>query len=572
MQWGLTDFLQLLGALGLFIYGMKLMSDGLQKAAGHGLRRMLKGMTKNRFSGILTGILATTAVQSSSATTVMVVSFVNAGLLTLAGSMAVIMGANIGTTVTAWLVAYFGFKVKITPIAIMMIGVAFPFLFSKRNKLKHIAEFILGFGILFIGLSYLKDAVPDVKGNPEMLSFLQSYTDMGYLSVLLFLVIGTILTLVVQSSSAAMAITLTLLSQGWIPYEMACAMVLGENIGTTVTANIAAAVGNIHAKRAAVFHTIFNLAGVIWMLIVFFFFTKFIYNSMDGIFEFFSSNVGEGSYKKNSVLKDRDLMSLALFHTTFNILNTLLLLWFLPFFERTVMNLVKGTKDEDEEFSLKHIGGGLLATPEISIEEARKETRVFGELVQGMMANTQLLLFDKPKDEGKLLRRIAQKEDKTDRLEIAILEFLAKVGSEEISEGASNRIQSLISIANDLERIGDIFYQLSKQKEKINDLNIVMAEGIKTEVVNFYNVVTEALLKMNKNLNLGYGELDISGSKLDESNINSTRDRLQKMIFSQAEQGKIQTQEMAVYLNLVNSAEKIGDHVHNVNEALAGIK
>jgi len=572
MEWGITDFLQLLGALGLFIYGMKLMSDGLQKAAGHRLRRILRGMTKNRFSGILTGVAATTAVQSSSATTVMVVSFVNAGLLTLAGAMAVIMGANIGTTVTAWLVAFFGFKVKITPIAIMMIGVAFPFLFSKRTQLKSIAEFVLGFGILFIGLSYLKDAVPDIKSNPGMLQFLESYTNMGYLSVIIFLFIGTLLTLVVQSSSAAMAITLTLLSQGWIPYEMACAMVLGENIGTTVTANIAASVGNVHAKRAGVFHTIFNLAGVIWMLCVFYFFTKTIHSSMDSIFEFITNNFGEGNYNKNSVLKDRDLMSLALFHTAFNIINTLLLVWFLPFFERIVMKMVQGKTDQDEEYSLKHIGGGLVATPEMSIQEARKEVRVLGELVSNMTANLHLLLFEKPRDIEKLITKIDEKEDKSDRIEIAILEFLAKISSEEISQGASNRIQSIISVANDLERIADLIFQLARQKRRMEELSIGFPEHIKQGIVSYYKDIADALTLMNKNLSLGYGELDISASEAAELGFNKRRDDLQRTIFLEAERATINTNEMAMYLNIVNSAEEICDHIHHVNEALAGVK
>ncbi|MCD8528567.1 MAG: Na/Pi symporter [Chitinophagales bacterium] len=273
----IIQILQILGSLGVFIYGMKLMSEGIQNAAGDQLRNILKGMTKNKYLGILTGFLVTTLVQSSSATTVMVVSFVNAGLLTLVESLGVIMGANIGTTVTLWIIAVLG-KIHMETVALILIGIAFPFIFSKKDRTRFVAEFILGFGILFIGLEYLKNSVPDINSNPQILEFVKNFTHISfpYASIILFVIIGTLMTLVVQSSSAATAITLTLLIQGWIPFELACAMVLGENIGTTVTANIAAAIANVHAKRAARFHFLFNVIGVIWILIVFIPFTGFI--------------------------------------------------------------------------------------------------------------------------------------------------------------------------------------------------------------------------------------------------------------------------------------------------------
>src|SRR6056297_1635328 len=268
MNYTLFDFLQLIGALGIFIYGMKIFSDGLQKVAGSRLRSILKGMTTSRLRGIFTGFTATTITQSSSTTTVMVVSFVNAGLITFIESTGVIMGANIGTTVTAWMVSIFGFKMKITPIAVAMIGIFFPFMFFGREKLKNLAEAMIGFGIWFIGLDFIKNGVPNIQEKPEMFMFLDQFTEFGFASIVIFVIAGTILTLVTQSSSAAMAITLVMLFEGWIDFPIAAAMVLGENIGTTVTANIAAVVGNVYAKRAARFHFVFNMFGVIWMMIL----------------------------------------------------------------------------------------------------------------------------------------------------------------------------------------------------------------------------------------------------------------------------------------------------------------
>jgi phosphate:Na+ symporter len=313
----IIQILQVLGALGIFLYGMKLMSEGIQNAAGDKLRNILSGMTKNKYLGILTGFMVTALIQSSSATTVMVVSFVNAGLLTLVESIGVIMGANIGTTVTLWIIAVLG-KIEMQKVAIGLIGIAFPFVFSKNDRTKFLAEFVLGFGILFIGLDFLKDSVPDIKSQPEVLAFVKNFTNISfpYASILLFVLFGTVLTLVVQSSSAATAITLTLLMQGWIPFELACAMVLGENIGTTVTANIAAMIANVHAKRAARFHFLFNVLGVVWMLIVFKPFTGAIESFIDSsFFSRLASFVGN----------ENESIGMAIFHTSFNILNVLVL-------------------------------------------------------------------------------------------------------------------------------------------------------------------------------------------------------------------------------------------------------
>lgn len=325
MNYGLLDLLNLIGSLGLFLYGMKMMSESLQKVAGDKMRAILSSMTSNRFMGIITGFLVTTVIQSSSATTVMVVSFVNAGLLSLVQSIGVIMGANIGTTVTAWLISLLGFKFSIILVAIPLIGVGFPLLFSRKQNLKFWGEFLIGFSLLFIGLEFLKNSVPRVDQNPEMFAFLSNYTDMGILSVILFLGIGSLLTIVIQSSSATMALTLVMCNQGWISFEIAAAMVLGENIGTTITANFAAIIGNVSAKRAARAHFFFNVIGVIWMLIIFYPFTRTIANVLFDI-------TGKSPYTDTVEIP----FALSIFHSSFNLINTFVLVWFTPLLVKLV--------------------------------------------------------------------------------------------------------------------------------------------------------------------------------------------------------------------------------------------
>ena len=338
------DFLIIIGALGFFIYGMKVMSDGIQKVAGSKMRNILSSMTSNRFLGVTTGFLITALLQSSSATTVMTVSFVNAGLLSLVESIGVIMGANIGTTITAWLISILGFKIKISAIALPIIAVGFPLMFSKKSNIKAWAEVLIGFALLFMGLDELKHAVPDLKQNPGFLSFLADYADKGFISTIIFIGVGTILTLVVQSSSAAMALTLVMCFEGYIPFQLAAAMVLGENIGTTITANLAALVANVHAKRAARAHFIFNVFGVIWMVIAF----PFVIELIDKYMTIYMGMSPLNPEDKSATVP----LGLSIFHTTFNIVNVLLLVGFVPFMAKTATRLVK-SKGEARHLNLK---------------------------------------------------------------------------------------------------------------------------------------------------------------------------------------------------------------------------
>ena len=390
----------------MFLYGMNLMSSGLQKAAGERLRGFLSAMTSNPFKGVLTGLGITTVVQSSSATTVMVVSFVNAGLLTLTQAIGVIMGANIGTTVTAWMVSWLGFKADISILAVPLMLFGFLFSNSKADKRKNIGELIVGFSLLFLGLSFMKESVPDLRETPQVLEFVTTWAAHGFGSVLLFFAFGTILTLVLQSSSATMAITLIMLSMGWIPFEMACAMVLGENIGTTITANIAASVGNTQAKRAAMSHTIFNVFGVIWALILFKPFLQMvglITESLFGVpnpaaegFEVTSSTSPEGTAA---------LYGLSMLHTLFNLINTLLLVWFTNWIAQAVSWIIRAPKNQEKEvFRLQYISAGHLATPELSVEQAFEEIIHFAKISKNGALYAQQAIHEADTDKFEELR------------------------------------------------------------------------------------------------------------------------------------------------------------------------
>lgn len=548
------DFLILLGALGLFIYGMKIMSEGLQKLAGNRLRSVLKGMTSNRLSGIFTGSFVTATLQSSSATTVMVVSFVNAGLLTLSESMGVIMGANIGTTITAWLVAYFGFKVKIVPIATIMIGLSFPLLFVKKEQLKHLAEFIIGFGILFIGLDFLKDSVPDIKSNPQILEFLNNYTDMGYGSILLFILFGTLLTVVVQSSSASTAITLIMLNQGWIGFDMAAAMVLGENIGTTITANIAAAVGNVYAKRAARFHTLFNLIGVTWMLAIFTFFVPFIEQQANG-------------------LGLDDKLGLALFHSGFNIINVTLLVGFIPYLEKLVIRIQPSRGLGDEEFRLRYISAGLMSTPELSLAEAKKELQIFAKLIDKMSFSFTALLFQKHKDTEAIIEKIKKREEITDDLELELTNYLTKISESDLSRQGSERVREMLSMANDLERMADIFYMMTKNYQRMDKQNIKFAEDVVQELKGLLDMIHDAIKLMRKNMEFDEPEQVNMEEVYDlEKEVKNMRKKLVKAHYNRLEKNLYTPMAGVVYLDYVIRGERIVAHIVNVNESLAGIK
>lgn len=570
---GILQIFTLLGALGMFLYGMNLMSSGLQKAAGDRLRGFLSAMTSNPFKGVMTGLGITTIIQSSSATTVMVVSFVNAGLLTLAQAIGVIMGANIGTTVTAWMVSWLGFKADISILAVPMMLFGFLFSNSKKDQRKNIGELIIGFSLLFLGLSFMKESVPDLRETPQVLEFVKTWSSHGFGSVLLFLAFGTILTLVLQSSSATMAITLIMLSMGWIPFEMACAMVLGENIGTTITANIAASVGNTQAKRAAMSHTIFNVFGVIWALILF---KPFL-----GLVGFITENIfgvpnpaaeGFAVTDPNSPEGTAALYGLSMLHTLFNLTNTLILVWFTKTIAKAVSWIIKAPKDQEKEvFRLQYISAGPLATPELSVEQAFEEIINFARISKNGAEYAKNAINEADTDKFEELRaKLVKYEEISDRIEYEIATFLNKVSAEEISESTSVKIKAMYKIIGELESLGDSGETLSRilsrkniHKKKFDSEAIKNLNAMADAVNATYDVMIENLAAAHK------GELvEISNAYNAEDRLNTLRNNLRDSVIENID-NKVENYQTSVYfIDIINTYEQMGDFMINVSQDL----
>ena len=570
---GILQIFTLLGALGMFLYGMNLMSSGLQKAAGERLRGFLSAMTSNPFKGVMTGLGITTIIQSSSATTVMVVSFVNAGLLTLAQAIGVIMGANIGTTVTAWMVSWLGFKADISVLAVPMMLLGFLFSNSKIDKRKNIGELIVGFSLLFLGLSFMKDSVPDLRETPQVLEFVSSWSAHGFGSVLLFLAFGTILTLVLQSSSATMAITLIMLSMGWIPFEMACAMVLGENIGTTITANIAASVGNTQAKRAAMSHTIFNVFGVVWALILDKPFLHLVGTITENLFGL-PNPAAEGFVVTDSISAEGTaaLYGLSMLHTLFNLTNTLLLVWFTKWIAQAVSWIVPTPKNQEKEvFRLKYISAGPLATPELSVGQAFEEIISFAKISKNGANYAQNAINEADTDKFEELRsKLVKYEEISDRIEYEIATFLNGISAEEISESTSLKIKSMYKIIGELESLGDSGETISRILSRKNihnkkfDADIIKNLNAMADAVNAaYDVMIENLTAAHK------GELtNISNAYNAEDRINTLRNNLRDAVIENIENDGKNYQTNVYYMDIINAYESMGDFMINVSQDL----
>lgn len=556
--WGLLKFLILFGSLGLFIFGMKTMSDGLQRASSTKLRQMLGSITSNRVKGVLTGFFSTAIVQSSSVTTVMTVSLVNAGLLNLRQSAGVMMGANIGTTITAWLVLLLGFKVDISDYALMLIAFGAPLLFMSFSKSKEISSSIIGFALLFIGLQALKDSVPNLDKDSAIVQFFINYQDIPVLSNVMFVLLGALVTIVIQSSSAAMALTLTLVSKGIIPFDVACAMVLGENIGTTITAEIASSVGNVHAKRSARIHSLFNIIGVTWMLIVFPWFTSMIGFLVGG------DNFSTDDYEMAN-------SGIALFHTMFNLSNVVLLIWFVPQLVSMAERTVKSKGDSDEEFNLKYIGSGVVSYPGLGLLEAKKEIARFGAITGRMVKFIRTLLNDPTKKEGeKMIKKISKYEEITDRFEVEITQYLERLAKGELTEANTLEVRSMLSIINDLERIGDIFFQMSKSMERKREEKIYFDPKQREQLNSMLDKVVKAFELMNINLEMDYLKVDLKESESAEKSINALRNDLRRKYQDRIAKGDQNIQGSMIYNDIFSQCEKIGDHIMNVNEAIVG--
>ncbi len=597
MSYSLYDFMCLIGALGLFLYGMKIMSEGLQKVAGEKMRSILSAMTSNRIFGVFTGILITALVQSSSATTLMAVSFVNASLLTLAQSISVIMGANVGTTVTAWIISLFGFKVSIDSFAIPVIAFTIPLLFSNKSNLKSWGEFIIGFALLFLGLGYLKEFMPDLQSNPEALLFLQKYTDMGYASVFLFLGIGTLMTIIVQSSSATVAITLIMCSKGWIPFEMAAAMVLGENIGTTITANVAALGTSVQAKRAAFSHFLFNVFGVIWVLILFFPFTNLIANlgeyfgqsNPNTLFNEIASLSKSYDPQTMSLLTGTETLSdpilagiqsnlgsmivsvsfgLALFHTMFNIFNVLIMIWFVPVYVRICNWVIKSKESEDPH--LQFVSFGMLSTSELSLLQVKKELVTYVTRVRRMLEMDKEMLTETETDKfNQLFNRIEKYENICDRMEVEIANYLNKLSEGRLSSEAKGEVRVMMRATSEIESCGDACFNIARAIRRRNEGKGTFTPELEKQVMDMIAICDRSLINLLKVLEKKENTQDDAHNAYNiENEINHLRDDYKLRNIEDVNTHKYAYQVAVYYMDIVDECEKLGDYVLNAVQAI----
>ncbi len=597
MSYSLLDFLGLLGAVGLFLYGMKVMSEGLQKAAGDRLRNILSAMTRNRFTGTVTGFFITALIQSSSASTVMVVSFVNAGLMTLAQSMAVIMGANVGTTFTAWIIALFGFKVDISAFALPLIGLAVPLLFSSKSKTKSIGEFTIGFAFLFMGLDMISNYVPDLHSNPEMFAFLQKYASMGFVSVLIFTLVGLLVTMIIQSSSATFAITLIMCSKGWIDFPLACALVLGSNIGTTITPLLASMSGNVAAKRTAMGHLLFNLLGTLWVLAVFYPFvdlSSWITEEIGqgnpcGLYQYVSDlkatnpDIYDRLYANSLPTNDGVILhhramiaqlqvsvsfGLSIFHTVFNLINLSIMIWLTKVYVKIVELLVPAKHAGDDEFQLKFISGGILSASELNISQAEKEIHVFAERVARMLPMARDLVTKKDgSDEfNKVYSRLEKYEEISDRMEIEIANYLNRCAEGRLSNQSKRRIAAMLSIDSEIESIADCALGVGKILLRKQQSNVDFNEEIYKNIDTMFDYVeraTDNMMKLLSNLE-HQQENTIITSYNCEREINNLRNILRSNNISNINEHHYEYQSGIYYMDIISTLEKLGDYIINV--------
>lgn len=541
----------------MFLYGMNMMSTGLQKTAGNGLRRLLGTMTSNPFKGVLTGLGVTAAIQSSSATTVMVVGFVSAGLLTLAQAIGVIMGANIGTTMTAWIIAVFGFKADISALAVPLMALGFIFSVSRKGKLKNVSELVIGFSLLFLGLSLMKQSVPDLRETPQVLEFISGWSGHGFISVLLFLALGAVLTLVLQSSSATVALTLIMLDMGWIQSDMAAAMVLGENLGTTITANIAASVGSVNAKRAALAHTVFNVFGVMWVLTIFYPFTHFIQwlVSLMGVDEATSVIYG-----------------ISMLHTVFNLINTFIMIWFTKQIEKLVTAVIRDSSQPEDatEGRVRYLDYGLVATPELALAESSKEIVHFSKIMKnGLEYVSEAISSSDDPDRFETFRdRLVKYEEISDRIEYEIVKFLNDLGKNHLSEESKGLVRSQIRICGELESLGDSGESISRSLMHMSAYGRKLSSEHIAKLCKMTGFLSQAYEDMIWNLENAGKIRDIHNSEVDEQAINAFRDECRERELEGIESKGDAYFETVFYLNILEQLEKMGDFLINISQSV----
>lgn len=543
--------LQILGSLGLFLFGMKVMSEGIQKASGTRLRQVMEKATANRFWGIFSGLCVTTVVQSSSATTVMIVSFVNAGVMKLREAIGPIMGANLGTTATFWIIYLFGYKFSLSTVCLPLIGFGFPLLFLKSARMRDIGEFLIGFGILFLGLGFLKDAVPDIRSNPEVLQFLQVWWDGGYSSVLLFILVGVLLTVAVQSSSAAGAITIALTVEGWIPVEAAFAVILGENIGTTITANIAALAGNYNAKCAARAHLLFNIIGVLWMLVVFYPFAEFIQ----------AITYVEGADREAVAI------SMAAFHTIFNLLNICLLVGFVTQLEKLSQYLVRKSPATISPEGLTQGSSLLPFTGELNLAATERELKRLSSTTIEMFKGFQELLEYPNDDKSSLVKHLRKLEETSDELSRAITHHLVLCSSERISIDSASRVSALLIIAHELEEACDCCYRLVLQARRKYRKNRDFLLDTERDLIEFSKTLATLIQYCDDNLNTDVGAREMEVALDMERRIRTFRKRIRRESVNRMCDPESVRIEM-ICVTVSNEMKKLADHCVNIMQSL----
>lgn len=556
---------RLLGSLALLMYGMKTMSDALQKMAGPQLRHILGAMTTNRLTGMLTGIGVTAAVQSSTATTVMTVSFVSAGLLTLAQAISVIMGANIGTTLTAWIMSA-GFSFNITDFVYPAFFIAIILIYRKSHRV--VGDFLFGIAFMFLGLGTLRQTGIDMNlgENEAVLTFFSSFDPQAFTTTLLFLLIGGVLTMCVQSSAAVMAITMILCSAGVLPIYQGIALVMGENIGTTVTSNIVAMTAGTQARRAAFAHMFFNLFGVCWILVVFRPFVDMVCGFVGYDVTMTKETVGNAAFLANAAKLS---FVLAAFHTCFNLANTGILIWFIPQIEQLVCRVIKSNPNaEEEDGRLKYIQSGIIKTPEIAVLQAQKEIGVFGRRMQRMFGMVRDLMQERDSDAfAKLYSRIEKYEGISDNMEIEIARYLEQVGDAHLSDETKWKIRSMLREISELESIGDACFNLARTLNRHLQSQTEFTEHQQEELRNMMQLTEDSLTQMNNALTGRREEQDINKTFRIENDINALRNRLKAENIQAVNDHEYDYAIGTMYTDLVSECEKLGDYVVNVVEA-----
>lgn len=541
---------KLLGSLGMFLYGMRVMSEGVQKAAGEKLQRILGYMTSNRLVAVLTGFIITGIIQSSSATTVMVISFVNASLLSLTQAIGVIMGANIGTTVTTWIVSFFGFKFNITSIALPIIGIGFPFFFSKRENRRNMGEILVGFGLLFMGLAFLKSSVPTI--NEDGLAFLQLYSDRGFLTFVIFVIVGTILTTILESSSAALAITVTMAYKGYIGLEPAAAIVLGENIGTTIKAFLVSIGTNVNARRAARAHFMFNTLGVVWMALIFKYFLSFV----------------TWIAPWDTTMQENLPLTLALFHTIFNLTNTMIFIWFLNRFAAFICKLVPDQpSDSPEGYRLQYISTGLQDTGQMNILNAKNEIRKMSKLAMDMFSKFLEVFFNPHRDMSKVIKEVKQMEELADQMQSEISKYLVECSKEELRDNSRSNINAMLRIIHEIESISDSCFKLVMLTRKRYRQKICLHSESDDQIRDYAEIIQNFIQFSQNSVNKHLDSQGLETAYNYENKINEYRDKLKEASQKRMQEGADVNAEL-LYLDILKNFEHIGDNSLNIAQAL----